>query len=63
MDLVSKLFVTRVFLSQLITISRNPWDCNNGPALITDFSGNPTNYGRGYKNHLEKESSKLLKKG
>jgi len=32
----------------------NPWNCNDGPALIIDFSGNPTNFGRGLKDHLNR---------
>jgi len=30
----------------------NNWDCSTGPSLITDYSGNPTNYGLGLRNHL-----------
>jgi hypothetical protein len=30
----------------------NPWDCSNGPALVTDFTGAPTPFGEGYKAHL-----------
>jgi chitodextrinase len=30
----------------------NTWDCSSGPALITDYSGTPTNFGVGLKNHL-----------
>lgn len=30
----------------------NNWNCSQGPALITDYTGTPTNYGIGYKNHL-----------
>jgi hypothetical protein len=30
----------------------NTWNCNNGPALITNYDGTPTNYGQGYKNQL-----------
>jgi len=30
----------------------NPWDCKSGPALITDWQGNPTPYGAGLKAHL-----------
>jgi len=30
----------------------NNWDCGQGPSLISDYSGNPTNYGLGLKNHL-----------
>ena len=28
------------------------WNCNSGPALITDYNGDPTNFGVGLKNHL-----------
>jgi hypothetical protein len=30
----------------------NPWDCEDGPALISDWSGTPTDYGDGLRNHL-----------
>jgi len=30
----------------------NNWDCGSGPSLITDYNGNPTNFGVGLKNHL-----------
>ncbi len=30
----------------------NNWDCSSGPSLISDYTGTPTNYGIGYKNHL-----------
>jgi len=30
----------------------NTWDCDSGPALITDYSGTPTGFGAGYKSHL-----------
>jgi len=30
----------------------NNWDCDSGPSLITDYSGTPTQYGLGLKNHL-----------
>ncbi len=30
----------------------NTWDCSSGPALITDYSGTPTAYGQGFKDHL-----------
>ena len=30
----------------------NTWDCKSGPALITSYSGAPTAYGQGYKDHL-----------
>ncbi len=31
----------------------NNWDCSQGPALITDYSGDPTPYGAGYEAHLQ----------
>ncbi len=32
----------------------NTWDCSSGPALITDFSGAPTQtFGQGYHDHLQ----------
>jgi endoglucanase len=30
----------------------NPWDCSTGPALIVDFAGNPSGFGRGYRDHV-----------
>jgi len=30
----------------------NTWNCNSGPALITDYNGNPTTYGRAYRDHI-----------
>jgi len=30
----------------------NVWDCNNGPALITDYDGGTTGFGAGLKAHL-----------
>ena len=30
----------------------NNWDCSQGPALITDYNGDPTAYGTGYQSHL-----------
>lgn len=30
----------------------NPWDCSNGPALITDWAGTATPYGAGLRDHL-----------
>jgi hypothetical protein len=30
----------------------NTWDCDSGPALITDYSGTPTGYGAGLKAHF-----------
>ena len=31
----------------------NNWDCSQGPALITGYSGSPTPYGTGYRTHLQ----------
>jgi hypothetical protein len=31
----------------------NNWDCSQGPALITDYAGDPTPYGAGYQAHLQ----------
>jgi len=31
----------------------NNWNCGSGPALITDYTGTPTNYGAAYKAHLQ----------
>jgi len=31
----------------------NTWDCSQGPALITDYTGTPTNFGAGLKAHLQ----------
>jgi endoglucanase len=28
------------------------WDCTEGPSLITDYAGTPTEYGIGYREHL-----------
>jgi hypothetical protein len=28
------------------------WDCDSGPALISDYTGTPTGFGLGLKNHL-----------
>jgi len=28
------------------------WDCANGPALITDYTGTPTAFGAGFRDHL-----------
>ena len=28
------------------------WNCSSGPALISDYSGTPTNFGVGYQAHL-----------
>jgi uncharacterized protein YbdZ (MbtH family) len=30
----------------------NPWDCSNGPALISDWGGTPTPYGAALHDHL-----------
>jgi endoglucanase len=30
----------------------NNWDCSTGPSLITDYTGTPTAYGQGLKNHF-----------
>jgi hypothetical protein len=30
----------------------NVWDCRDGPALITDYTGTPTPYGLGVREHL-----------
>ena len=31
----------------------NNWDCSQGPALITDYGGDPTAFGAGYEAHLQ----------
>jgi hypothetical protein len=31
----------------------NTWDCKDGPALITDYSGTPTPFGVGLRDHLQ----------
>jgi hypothetical protein len=28
------------------------WDCSSGPALVADYSGTPTNFGIGFRDHL-----------
>jgi endoglucanase len=33
------------------------WDCNSGPALITDYSGAPTTYGEGVRSHFRNRFS------
>jgi endoglucanase len=33
----------------------NTWNCNSGPALISDYSGTPTDYGVGLKNRLQRQ--------
>jgi len=30
----------------------NVWSCSGGPALITDYSGTPTAFGQGFRDHL-----------
>jgi hypothetical protein len=35
----------------------NAWDCSSGPALITDYTGNPTNFGAGIKARLSTVSN------
>jgi hypothetical protein len=30
----------------------NTWDCGGGPALIKDYDGTPTDFGRGVMEHL-----------
>uniref|UniRef100_A0A1B6EUB5 Glycoside hydrolase family 5 domain-containing protein n=1 Tax=Cuerna arida TaxID=1464854 RepID=A0A1B6EUB5_9HEMI len=30
----------------------NAWDCYGGPVLIKDYTGTPTNFGKGFKDHL-----------
>jgi endoglucanase len=30
----------------------NTWPCTSGPALITDYSGTPTAFGQGFRDHL-----------
>ena len=30
----------------------NNWDCSTGPSLITDYTGTPTAFGQGLKDHL-----------
>ncbi|MFD7811752.1 cellulose binding domain-containing protein [Streptomyces sp. NPDC059785] len=30
----------------------NTWDCSSGPSLISDYSGTPTSYGAGLRDHL-----------
>ncbi|AXG76470.1 cellulase family glycosylhydrolase [Streptomyces paludis] len=31
----------------------NTWDCSSGPSLISDYSGTPTNFGVGLRDHLK----------
>lgn len=33
----------------------NTWDCKDGPALITDYNGTPTQFGIGLRDHLQKQ--------
>lgn len=35
----------------------NTWNCSTGPALISDYSGTPTNFGIGLKNRLASVSN------
>jgi endoglucanase len=35
----------------------NTWPCTSGPALITDYTGTPTAFGQGVKDHLATASS------
>ncbi len=35
----------------------NTWDCRSGPALISDYTGTPTAYGAGLRDHLAAGSS------
>jgi len=28
------------------------WNCSSGPALITSYSGTPTAFGAGFRDHL-----------
>jgi hypothetical protein len=35
----------------------NTWDCSNGPALISNYDGTPTNFGQGVKAHLASVSN------
>lgn len=30
----------------------NTWNCNSGPALISNYDGTPTNFGVGFRDHL-----------
>jgi len=32
----------------------NTWNCNDGPSLITNYDGTPTNFGIGLRNRLQK---------
>ncbi|KAG8258772.1 endoglucanase-like [Homalodisca vitripennis] len=34
----------------------NTWDCSSGPSLISDYSGTPTEFGKGLKNRLCKST-------
>jgi endoglucanase len=33
----------------------NNWDCSSGPSLITDYTGTPTNFGAGFRTHLQSQ--------
>ncbi|MEU2616649.1 cellulase family glycosylhydrolase [Streptomyces sp. NPDC007157] len=35
----------------------NTWDCSSGPSLISDYSGTPTAYGTGLRDHLQAVNS------
>ncbi len=35
----------------------NTWDCSGGPALISNYNGTPTNFGTGFKAHLQSVST------
>lgn len=35
----------------------NNWDCSQGPALVSDYSGDATPYGAGYEAHLQSLTS------
>ncbi|MGW7239505.1 cellulase family glycosylhydrolase [Streptomyces sp. NPDC054804] len=35
----------------------NTWDCSSGPSLISDYSGTPTAYGAGLRDHLQAVNS------
>lgn len=32
----------------------NTWDCSSGPSLILDYNGTPTEFGKGFKTHLQR---------
>lgn len=35
----------------------NTWDCSSGPALISNYDGTPTNFGTGFRAHLQSVST------